>query len=159
MDSDKVAREAEVLLKVMCFFNCVELHEELITGLDLGLVDFPADHASYTAARKLLVDSGKIIFKIRPLRAIVIKDSVKAAEIGALNVKERRIALNAAVALLSRNWPWLTTYNATDVERLNTVRKYAPHIAEMRNACLDLLEPYGFMPGLGICALLHEEAW
>lgn len=159
MDSEKVAREAEVLLKVMCFFNCEELHEELITGLDLGLVDFPTDHATYAAARKLLTDSGKITLKMRPVRVIIISDSVKTAEIKALSKKECRIALDAAVALLSRNWPWLTTYNATDVERLNTVRKYAPHIAEMRNACIDLLEPYGFMPGLGIVALLHEEAW
>lgn len=158
MDSEKVDREAAVLLKVMCFFNCEELHEELITGLDLGLVDFPADHASYTAARKLLVDHGKIVFKTRPVRAILIKNTVKAAEIGGLNMRERCIALNAAVALLSRTWPWLTTYNATDVERLNTVRKYAPHIAAMRNHGLDL-EPYGVMPGLSICALLHEEAW
>lgn len=160
MGSEKVARMAAVLLPVMCFFNCGELHEELITfGLDLGLVEFPPDQASYAAARKLLVDSGKIVFKIRPLRAISINDTVKAAEIEALSLGERRTALNAAVALISRNWPWLTTYNATDVERLNTVRKYIAHIAAMRNHCLDLLEPYGIMPGLGICALLHEEAW
>lgn len=48
---------AAVLLTVMCFFNCAELPEELITfGLDLGLADFPEDWASYAAARKVLTD-------------------------------------------------------------------------------------------------------
>lgn len=78
---------AAVLLKVMCFFNCVEIHEELVDGLNLGLVDFPADHASYAAARKLLVDSGKIVFKIRHLRAISINNTVKVAEIEALSME------------------------------------------------------------------------
>lgn len=97
MNSSRITRMAAVLLTVICFFNCAELHEELITfGLNLGLANFPTDWGSYAAAWKLLVDSGKIIFEIRPLRYISISDIVKAAEIEALSMGERRTTIDLA---------------------------------------------------------------
>lgn len=156
---DSTSRMAMALLAVLCFFNCVEIHEELIT-FGMGLInfsDFPTDHDSYTAAIKFLVASNRVSFQKRPKRLFAITDTIRWTVIQGLNMDERIAAFNTAVSLLSAYWPWLTTFNATDVERLNIVRKYRAHITALRNLCLDF-EPDGFVPGLDFCALLHEEA-
>lgn len=62
------------------------------------MADFPSHWATYAAARKLLVDSGKIVFNTRSLRAIIINDFVKAAEIEAMSMEERRTAFDLSIS-------------------------------------------------------------
>lgn len=151
---------AATLLAVLCFLNGLEIHEEIILlgmGLIRRLVDFPKNHAQYRAALKHLIALNKVSLEKKPTRFLRITDTLKWAVIRGLNMDERIAAFNAAVCLLSHSWPWLTTFNATDVDRLHVVQKYRSHITALRNVCMGL-EPGGFVPGLGFCALLHEEA-
>lgn len=160
MDSNKVARVATALLTVLCFLNVWEVHEVLVT-LGIGHVDmanFPKTVSAYFVALKYLLKSGQVTLHRHPERTLRITDTVVTTVIGALDVDEFTAAFEAACSLISASWPWLTTYNATDVERLGIVRRYRSHIVALRNVCFDF-KMKDFVPSLGFCALLHEEAW
>ncbi|KAG6354302.1 hypothetical protein INS49_004907 [Diaporthe citri] len=160
MASNNVARMATALLTVLCFLNFCEVHEVLIT-LGMGRVsmaNFPATVSSYFDALNHLLASGKVTLERRPEKILKVTDAVMVTVIGALNMDEFTAAFDAACSLISASWPWLTTYNATDVERLHVVHRYRSHIVALRNVFFDFKIP-GFVPSLGFCALLHEEAW
>lgn len=151
---------ATALLSVLCFLDNGYIQENLVAESlgPIGLADFPTNITDYVSALNLIISSGKATLETQGRRIIRVPDSVKASVIQALPMDERRFVFDAAVNLLSVGWPWVDTYNATDVERLQNVRQCRPHIVALRTICLDL-EPAGFVPGMAFCALLHEEAW
>lgn len=163
MESDNISRVATALLTVLCFLNHWEIHEIVITFAfnrisHVSMPDFPSDFPTYRAARNFLLAAGKVTLQRRPEAILRLADSLKATVINSLNYDEYAAAFEMAVSLISESWPWLTTYNATDVERLRIVHRYRSHILALRNVRLDF-RMHKYLPSLGFCALLHEETW
>lgn len=162
MAPNNIARTATALLTVLCFLNIWEVHEVLITfGMGhVSMANFPVTPSSYFDALNYLLASGQVTLQRRPERIIRVTDTLMTTIIGALDLDEFIVAFEAACSLVSASWPWLTTYNTTDVERLRIVHRYRSHIVALRNVCFDFkIHDHVFLPHLGFCALLHEEAW
>lgn len=152
-------RSAKNLLRVLCFLDSDNIQEKLIhTGLAaLDHGDLPKSTANYLRARDLLVSSGKITVDADS-KAVTVCPFASVDAIQNMLPEERGRAFDAAVELLSASWPFLNSNNATDVARLQFVRQNIRHVVALREECVDL-EVGGFVPAIGFCALLHEEAW
>jgi hypothetical protein len=151
----------QALLSVMCFLDTKEIQGLLMSAPALAsvdLADFPNDTQTYLTAITGLMASGSITAQLLPLQAFRISDDIKAKTLEPMTEDQRLSAFNAAVALFSSSWPFMDTYNMNSVERLRTVRQYAPHIVALQENCLDPVLG-GFTPDMAFCKLLHEEAW
>lgn len=93
--------------------------EKILRVTDTLMSNFPDTVSSYFVALKHLLKSGQVTLYRRPERILRVSDTVMTTIIGALDVHEFTTAFDAACSIVSVSWSWLTTYNATDVERLH----------------------------------------
>lgn len=158
-------RHADALLKVLCFLNTKEIQKSLMTDAGLrsvALLGFPSSAHHYEQAMSILKNAGKISSEVRPGMCLRISNVTRAATIQSMNKTEKCAAFNGAVQLLSAAWPFLKIWNSTDVERLQTVKKYVPHIVALRDNCrifMPATSPSAPVPDIAFCRLLHEQAW
>ncbi|KAI3392941.1 hypothetical protein diail_4958 [Diaporthe ilicicola] len=162
-DQPELSKPATKLLSVLCFLDSGDVRQTLLfTGLKaIDDADMPRTLGAYNRARDELLAAGKIAVDTeQPHHKVVVHvaPETRAETVAAMSMPDRTRAFNAAATLLSSSWPFLDTYNATEVRRLRHVRDNIRHVAALRDAALEL-EAGAYVPNIRFCALLHEEAW
>lgn len=125
----------------------------------VDLPDYPISEAAYLDAREELIKSSLITCTHNPdSDTINILEMIQEVVREKMTIQRLRDAINAALVLLSVVWPFTSSYNLNERDRMPKIEKYFPYLKYF-DIIIKEKTAKSLQLDIRICALLNEASW